>query len=166
MSKVRSSLVALGLIFVTGMAFAMPPIGPMRAHRESGPMMMHHRFFLRPGVPMLLPLAEMHSYYLDLSDHQVSALAVWRNRHMREVVPLMKRIHQERLELRRDLLKGSDKSALHDITGHLNRDRAHMLNLEVSQVGFVHHVLSASQWQKLLTLRRRMWKRGFGLMHK
>jgi len=168
MSKVRSLLAVLGLVLVTGIAFAMPPMESMPPGGKGGSMtmMMHHHFFMHSAVPMLLPLAEMHSYALHLSDHQAGALAIWRNRHMREAIPLMKRLHSDKSALRKGLLDGVDKGALHDIMNRLDTDRAHMLDLEVAQVRIVHQTLSPSQWQKLLTMYQRMQKMGFGMMHR
>ncbi len=158
MSRLRQSLVALGLICLSGTALAMAPHKAMPFTGQACPMM---RPMMRPHgphplVPMLLPLAEMRSYALHLNDHQVSALAVWQNRHMRMAVPLIKRLRADKSALRAGIMEGAHRGVLRDIMRRLNSDRARMLGLKVAQVRMVHKTLSLGQWRKLLVLYRRM----------
>ena len=166
MFKIRSSLAVLGLVFVTGTAFAMPPMKPMPPSEKGGSMMMMHHSLMRSAIPMLLPLAEMRSYALHLSDHQVSTLAVWRNRHMRKAIPLMEHLRNDKLALHHALLEGAGKGVLHDMMSRLDTDHARMLEIKVAQVRIVHKTLSPNQWQKLLVIYQRMQKMGFGMMHR
>ena len=165
MSRLRQSLAAFGLICLSGTALAMPPHKPMpvggRGGPLMGPMMRPHRP-MRPAVPMLLPLAEMRSYALHLNGHQVSSLAVWRNRHMRMVVPLIRRVRADKSALRAGLMEGAHKGVLRDIMRRLDHDRARMLRLKVAQVRIVHKTLSSDQWRKLLAMYRRMYALGVG----
>lgn len=160
MSRLRQSLAAFGLICLSTAAWAMPPHKPMpvegRGGPVMGPMMRPHRP-MRPVVPMLLPLAELRSYALHLNDHQVSTLAVWRNRHMRIAVPLIRRVRADKSALRAGLMEGAHKSVLRDLMRRLNSDRARMLRLKVAQVRIVHKTLSSDQWRKLLAMYRRMY---------
>ncbi len=121
-----------------------------------GPHAMGPRVRRHPAIPMLLPLAEMRSYSLQLNDHQVSTLAVWRNRHMRLAVPLIRRLRADRSALRAGLMEGAHEGVLRNIMRRLNSDRARMLRLKVAQVRMVHKTLSSDQWQKLLAMYRRM----------
>ena len=164
MSKSRLTLALLGL-FATGTAFAMPPTGPMAPPPPGCHAVMRHRFFHHPMIPMVLPLAEMRSYSLHLSDQQVSTLAVWHNRHMRVAVPLMKSLHNDRRALHKALLRGDRQATMRDVT-RLDRDRARLLDLEVAQVRIVHKTLSADQWQKLVHMVHRMPSMRFMMMHR
>ena len=116
-------------------------------------------------IPMVLPLAEMRSYSLHLSDQQVSTLAVWHNRHMRVAVPLMKRLRNDRRALHKALLQGDRQATMRDVT-RLDRDRARLLDLEVAQVRIVRKTLSADQWQKLVHMVHRMPSMRFMMMHR
>ncbi len=164
MLKTRLAAAVLGLVFVTGTAFAMGPDKPMAQAATHCHVAMRRGFFHHPTVPMLLPFAEMHSYQLHLSDHQVSALAVWHNRHMQIAVPLMKRLRGDKRALHEALLRGDGRGVIRDIEDRLDRDRAHMLKLAVAQVRIVHKTLSLDQWHQLLHMYRRMPAMGFGMM--
>lgn len=164
MSYIRSFFVVLGLLMLSASAFAMGPMN-LKPHGGRGGVMMRHAM-MHPAVPMLLPLAEMRSYALHLSDHQVSALATWRNRHMRQAMPLMKQLRTDKSALRRGLLAGDNQAVLNDVMGRFNADRAHLLQIEVAQVRMVHRTLSLHQWQKLLRMYRRMRMMSFGMMHR
>lgn len=158
MSRLRQSLVALGLMCLSGTALAMAPHKAMPLKGQACPMM---RPMMRPRgphamVPMLLPLAEMRSYALHLSDHQVGTLAMWQNRRMRLAVPLMRRLRADKSALRAGLMEGAHKGVLRDIMRRLNSDRARMLGLKVAQVRIVHKTLSSDQWRKLLAMYRHM----------
>lgn len=170
MFKFRRSLAVIGLVCFSGTALAMPlhrpmppggPGGPMMGSQAMGPQVRWHR-----AIPMLLPLAEMRSYALHLNDHQVSTLAVWRNRHMRVAGPLIRRLRADRSALRAALMEGAHKGALRNIMRRLNSDRTRMLRLKVAQVRVVHRTLSSDQWQKLLVMYRRMHAWAMGGRHR
>jgi hypothetical protein len=114
---------------------------------------------------MVLPLAEMRSYSLHLSDRQVSVLAVWHNRHMRVAVPLMKRLRNDKRALRKALLQGAAQGTVHDILNRLDHDHARLLDLEVAQVRIVRKTLSADQWHQLIDMYRHMPPMRFMMMH-
>jgi len=165
MSIIRSSLVIMGLVLYAGTALAAPPMHPMPPADKACPIGPHHRPYMAKAVPMLLPLAEMHSYLLHLSDSQVSKLAVWQNHHMRAAIPLMKRIQDDRAVLTHDLLQGASRGVVQDIMHRLNKDRSRMLDLQVAQVRIVHETLSPNQWDKLLNLYKHMPMMRLGMMH-
>lgn len=170
MSRVWQPLAAIGLLCLSATALAMPLHRPMPPLGPRGPMMGLHAMVPHPRrhrpVPMLLPLAEMGSDALHLDDHQVSALAVWRNQHMRVAIPLIRRLRADRSALRADLTGGARKGALKDILHRLDSDRARMLRLKVAQVRMVRKTLSSSQWRKLLLMYRRMHAWGMrGMPH-
>lgn len=162
----RVSLLLLSLAFSTSPALALarrplmppPPGPPGRLGPIRPPAALH------PTVPMLLPLAEMRSYKLHLSDHQASQLAIWQNRHMRIAIPLMKRLRADRSALRHGLLEGAGQGVLRALMHRLNQDRARMLRLKVAQVRVVHKTLSLDQWRQLLMMYRHMPMRRFRMM--
>ena len=165
MSKSRLTLALLGLL-TTGTAFAMPPMKPMAPPPPGCHVVMRHRFLHHPMIPMVLPLAEMRSYSLHLSDHQVSTLAVWHNRHMRVAVPLMKRLRNDKRALHEALLRGAGAGTVHDILNRLDHDHARLLDLEVAQVRIVRKTLSIDQWHKLVNMYHRMPPMRFMMMHR
>ncbi|MHB8252552.1 MAG: hypothetical protein ACYDEV_02350 [Acidiferrobacter sp.] len=165
MSHTRLSRALFGLVFISGTAFAMPPMKPMAPGSERAPMMVSHHL-MHSAVPMLLPIAEMRSNALHLSDEQVSTLAVWRNRHMRAAIPLLKRLRDDKSALSHSLLEGADKDVLDNMINRLDTDHARMLKLEVAQVRIVHKTLSQSQWHQLLIMYQRMQTMGLGMMHR
>ena len=164
MAKSRLTFMLLGLL-AAGTAFAMPPAKPMGPSPNGCPVAMRHRFFHHPMIPMLLPLAEMRSYTLHLSDNQVSALAVWHNRHMRLAVPLMKQLRDDKRALHESLLQRAGRGTVQGIMNRLDRDRARLLGLEVAQVRIVRKTLSVEQWRKLLAIYHRMPPMRFMMMH-
>ncbi len=164
MSKSRLMFALLGLL-ATGTAFAMPSMKPMGSPPPGCHAGMHQRAFRHFMVPMVLPLAEMRSYSLHLSDRQVSVLAVWHNRHMRVAVPLMKRLRNDKRALRKALLQGAAQGTVHDILNRLDHDHARLLDLEVAQVRIVRKTLSADQWHQLIDMYRHMPPMRFMMMH-
>ncbi len=157
--------VALLGVLSTQMACAMSPMKPTSSPPLGCHIAMPHRFSRHPMIPMLLPLAEMRSYTLHLSDRQVSALAIWHNRHMHIAVPLMKRVRRDKLALRAALLRGADRGAVGALVKRLDRDHGRLLRLEVAQVRIVHKTLSSDQWHKLVHIYHRMPPMRFMMMH-
>ncbi|WP_298135605.1 hypothetical protein [Acidiferrobacter sp.] len=154
MSKSRLTFALCGLL-AAGSAFAMP-MRPMAPPSPGCHPAMHRRFFRHGMIPMVLPLAEMRSYSLHMSDHQVSVLAVWHNRHMRVAVPLMRRLRTDKRALHKALLQGASASAVHELVDHVDRDRAGLLDLAVAQVRIVRKTLTTDQWHKLMRLYHHM----------
>ncbi len=157
-------VVLLG-VFSTQVACAMPPMKPMGSAPPGCHLAMPHRFFHHPMIPMLLPLAEMRSYGLHLSDQQVSTLAIWHNRHMRIAVPLMKRVREDKKALHAALLRGAGRGTVHELVERLERDHMRLLGLEVAQVRIVHKTLSPDQWHKIVGMYRHMPPMRFMMMH-
>lgn len=162
MSKLRFTAVFVALALISGPAFANPmkPMGsPMKSVMGPRP-----RWWRAPTVPMLLPLAEMRSYALHLSNKQVARLAIWRNDHMRKVVPDMHKMWRDKQALRQSILGGQSEGRIHTIMERLSADRAELLQMKVAQAEMVHRTLSPRQWQQLVTFyhRMQMMHRGFG----
>ncbi|MHB1567416.1 MAG: hypothetical protein ACYCXG_12025 [Acidiferrobacter sp.] len=155
MYKIRLTAILMALVLISGPAFAnsMKPMGsPMKSAMGSTKF---HRWHA-PTVPMLLPLAEMRSYALHLSNKQVARLAVWRNDHMRKVIPDMHKMWQDKRALRQSILAGQSEDRIHTIAERLSADRAELLQMKVAQAEMVHRTLSARQWQQLITFYHRM----------
>lgn len=158
--------IALFAVFSTQVACAMAPTKPMAPRPPGCHVVMRHRFFRHPMIPMLLPLAEMRSYSLRLSNHQVSTLAVWHNRHMRIAVPLMKLVRKDKDTLHAALLRGAGRGTMRELVKRLDHDHMRLLKLEVAQVRIVHKTLSSAQWHKLVQMYHRMPPMRFMMMHR
>ncbi len=164
----RATLAALALAAVTGIAYAqpgpmMPPCGPN--HHPCGPMMGHpgmmrHAWMHgRLGVPMLLPFVELHSYELKLTNDQASKLAVWRNEHLRQMIPVMRDLWRDRETLHKDLLEGKSAGDVRDITARIERQSATILQLKIAQVEIVRSTLTPSQWRDVVHMYHDMHQR-------
>ncbi len=162
------SLLKIALLSVLSMqvACAMEPTKPMAPPPSGCHVVMRHRFSRHPMIPMLLPLAEMRSYSLHLSDHEVSTLAVWHNRHMRIAVPLMKLVRKDKDTLHAALLRGASRKTVQELVKRLEHDHMQLLGLEVAQVRIVRKTLSSAQWDKLVRMYHHMPPMRFMMMHR
>ncbi len=152
-------IAAFSLLILISPAYAMPhPVPPAR---PTCPFV--SRFHRRPvrAVPMLLPIAEMRSYALHLSGHQVSTLAVWRNHHLRQAIPLLKRLRGEKAALHTALLRGDGAATVTALVARIDKSRARLLALKVAQARFVRRTLTPPQWHHLLRITHRMREMGF-----
>lgn len=159
----RLMLAAMILAMSTSVAFAQPMM------QKPMPGMLHHVHNKIPmwrkhnTIPMLLPLAEMASYRLHLSNQQVSSLAIWRNEHMGKGMPVMQALKHNKMLLRHALLMGQGQHSIRPLVHHINKERHTLLNLKIAQARFVRTVLSNKQWSQLVRMYRRMNMR-FGMM--
>ncbi|MDA8389495.1 MAG: hypothetical protein M0Z76_01975 [Gammaproteobacteria bacterium] len=163
----HAMLAALTLAAVTGVAYAQP--GPMMAPCppgapcHQGRAMMGHPGMLghpwmhgRLGVPMLLPLVEMRSYELKLTDSQASKLAVWRNEHLRRFIPALRGLWRDRETLHKDLLEGKSAKDLGDVANRIDRASAALLQMKIAQVEEVRATLTPDQWREAVRMYRDM----------
>lgn len=159
MVKTQLAATLAAFVLLSGPAFAQnmrPMHCPMRSSR--GLQWSHWRPV--PAVPMLLPLAEMRSYTLHLSNQQVSRLAIWRNDHMHMAIVDIHKMWRDKQALRRAILKGQAANRIGTLTARLSADRADLLQMKVAQAEMVHNTLSAGQWRRLMTIirhRSMMW---------
>ncbi len=162
-----ATLAALALAAVTGVAYAQP--GPMMSGCPQGvpchpgqPMMGHPGMPGHPwmhghlGVPMLLPLVELRSYELKLTDSQASKLAVWRNEHLRQFMPTLRDLWRDRETLHKDLLDGKSAGDVRDVAQRIDRASATLLQMKIAQVEVVRSTLTPDQWREAVRMYRDM----------
>lgn len=145
---------ALALAPVASMAADMPaPVmhGPMHPHWGPRAAMMKNA-----PVPMLMPIVWRHAVELKLTPQQETQLETWRKEQMGQWKGQMENTRAHNQALQSALLHGETGSALKPLEDAVLADHQAMLQRGIAQVGFVHKLLNAEQWQKVTAIYAKM----------